>query len=72
MALAFAQEREGPSPIPTDHRQRPGNASFQAAVAFSRDMFVFRAIVFFLAWRNQLPRVKKGCCCVIDTPFAAD
>ena len=24
MALAFALEREGPSPIPTDHRQRPG------------------------------------------------
>jgi hypothetical protein len=35
MALAFARVREGPSPIPTDHRQRPGNANFQAAVVFA-------------------------------------
>jgi hypothetical protein len=39
MALAFAHEREGPSPIPTDHRQRPENASFQAVVA-SIDIFL--------------------------------
>jgi hypothetical protein len=36
MALAFAFEREGPSPIPTVHRQRPGSASFQAVVVFKR------------------------------------
>ena len=35
MALAFAHEREGPSPIPTDHRQRPGNASSRAVVVFT-------------------------------------
>jgi hypothetical protein len=35
MALAFAHEREGPSPIPTDHRQRPENASSQAVVVFA-------------------------------------
>jgi hypothetical protein len=35
MALAFAHEREGPSPIPTDHRQRPENASSQAVVVFT-------------------------------------
>jgi hypothetical protein len=35
MALAFAHEREGPSPIPTVHRQRPGNASSQAVVVFT-------------------------------------
>lgn len=35
MALAFARVREGPSLIPTAHRQRPWNASSWAVVALS-------------------------------------
>ena len=39
MALAFARVREGPSPIPTVHRQRPESASSQAVVVYAVRFF---------------------------------